>query len=117
MSHCASGSTRAPLQRWGEGEAAAKPLARCCQSRAGSHSFWLQLGLFFSLSYTSSLISSSSVTYWDCEELKYQVAVAGGGVARLHLLSEICWSLDVFIQEGTTMAVGAEQQCYSNPKC
>lgn len=82
VSHRASGSTGAPLRRWGEGQAATELPAHCCQSRAGSLSFWLQLGLFFSLSYTSSLISSSSVTYWDCEELKYQVAVAGGGVTR-----------------------------------
>lgn len=97
--------------------ATAAPPARGCESRAGCRRVCLQLGLFFSLSHTSFLISSSSVTCWDCEELKYQVSVAGGGVAREHLLAEICWSLGVFIQEGTTIAVGAEQQCYSNPKC
>lgn len=45
------GITQDPLQFWDKGQAATEPLAHCCQCRAGSHSFWLQLGLFFSLSH------------------------------------------------------------------
>lgn len=39
MSCHASGSTQEALQFWDKGQAAAEPLAHCCQCRAGSRSF------------------------------------------------------------------------------